>query len=183
MADGVHNRTVLRVRPPGGPERNATRIRTRLVAIKEAQGTMVQSRFFARACTCYASSEDVFQESVEAARHALKHLGPGQTERAYEDVMCNFLYDRHRPTRRQVPYFQVVDDHVVPIGIVDLEVDHCVILELKANVAAITQEHMGQLARYMRAAASRNTTDLAITGAVLLFARDGSLKVARAEGL
>lgn len=107
---------------------------------------------------------------------ALQHRPPFAQE-----VICNRLYDARVPVRRQANVCQVVDGHVVQTGIVDLEVDHSVVLELKANHASISGEHKAQLRRYLRSLAADAHSDRRMLGAVLLFAKDGTLRVWRAE--
>ena len=118
---------------------------------------------------------------IDAARQALEALGPAHSEKSYEEVICNWLYDARVPVRRQAGVCQVVAGHVVQTGIVDLEVDHCVILELKANHASITGEHQAQLRRYLRSLSADAGTDRRMLGAVLLFAKDGTLRVWRED--
>jgi len=98
-----------------------------------------------------------------------------------QEVICNKLYDARVPVRRQANVCQLVDGHVVQTGIVDLEVDHSVVLELKANHASISGEHQAQLRRYLRSLAADAHSDRRMLGAVLLFAKDGTLRVWRAE--
>ena len=105
-----------------------------------------------------------------------------QHTRAFsQEVICNKLYDARVPVRRQANVCQVVGGHVVQTGIVDLEVDHSVVLELKANHASISSEHQAQLRRYLRSLAADAHSDRRMLGAVLLFAKDGTLRVWRAE--
>lgn len=142
---------------------------------------VMQSRFFPLSCSCYVTPEVLYNELLEGARHAMEQLGPAQTERAYEDVLCNYLYDRRRPLRRQASYFNVIDGHVVPIGIVDVEIDHTLIVEIKANLNTITAEHRAQLQRYMRCAKKRSGTDAPWVGVVLLFAKDGNIQYVKMD--
>ena len=139
------------------------------------------SKFFPSSCNCHVKQKELFDECVEAAKFALNQLGPGQTERAYEDVICNYLYDHRRPVRRQAQYFNVVDGHTIPIGVVDVEVDHSIILELKVNHAAIKHEHKVQLQRYLRSMNEKKTSDECFIGAIFLFANDGSLQMCQSH--
>ena len=77
------------------------------------------------------------------------------------------------PVRRQANVCQLVDGHVVQTGIV--------VLELKANHASISGEHQAQLRRYLRSLAADAHSDRRMLGAVVLFAKDGTLRVWRAE--
>lgn len=141
----------------------------------------LQSRFFAHPCRCHNNSESLLALCIEAAEQALLALGPAHSEKSYEEVLCNKLYDARIPVRRQVTMCQTIDKHVVFTGIADLEVDHRVILELKANHSCITAEHRAQLLRYMRAVAHVQRTDDPMLGAILLFTKDGTLETWRAD--
>lgn len=135
----------------------------------------MQSKFFQSRCTCKISREVMVDECIKSAKLALEALGHGHTERAYEDVMVNYFYKQRIPYMRQTQYYQKVDGQIIPVGVADIEVDHSVILELKANVKEITDDHRTQLLRYLRAANARQPHEY--RGAVILFAKDGKLRV------
>lgn len=111
-----------------------------------------------------------------AARHAHEALGPGQQEKAYEDAMCNFLYDEGIPVKRQVNVHQIIDGHIVPTGIVDMEVCKKIIIELKANYTAISNDHKVQVLRYQRSTQAHTTDAGKMICVIFLFAKDGALK-------
>ena len=136
----------------------------------------LQSRFFAHPCRCHNDAESLLALCFEASQQALCALGPAHSEKSYEEVLCHKLYDARIPVRRQVTMSQVVDKHVVCTGVADLEVDHRVILELKANHASISVEHRAQLRRYLRAARASLKTDDVMLGAIILFTKDGVLE-------
>tara|TARA_X000000368_G_C22813294_1_gene615633 strand:+ start:203 stop:679 length:477 start_codon:yes stop_codon:yes gene_type:complete len=136
----------------------------------------LQSRFFAHPCRCKNDARSLLALCIEASGQALEALGPAHSEKSYEEVLCNKLYDARIPVRRQVTMSQVVDQHVVFTGVADLEVDHRVILELKANHASISAEHRAQLRRYLRAASASLKTDDVMLGAIILFTKDGTLE-------
>jgi GxxExxY protein len=138
-----------------------------------SQGT--RSRFFARPCSCRLDAESIFATCQRFAVDALETLGPAHSEKTYEDVLCNKLYAARIPVRRQASVCQTVDNHVVCTGIVDLEVDHCLILELKAGHSSITPEHRAQLQRYMRSMHASPRTDANLIGAIFLFSKHGVL--------
>lgn len=112
---------------------------------------------------------------MNAGIAAMKTLGPSHTERAYEDCIVNYFYKRRIPYVRQKQFYQTYENEIIQIGIADLEVDHKVILELKANLKEINDDHKAQLRRYLRAA---NKADgLQRTGLVMLFSKSGSLYI------
>ena len=111
---------------------------------------------------------------MEAAKMALKTLGPSHTERAYEDCMVNYFYKKRVPYLRQKPFYEHFEDQVIPVGVCDIEVDHSIVLELKANVKEISEDHKNQLRRYLRAA---NHGKKPYVGAVILFSKEGQLHI------
>ena len=145
---------------------------------RESLGAHMRSRFFPPACHCEYTADALWQACIEAGRHALDTLGHAQSERAYEDCMANYLYNKRIPLRRQRAFYQVVDGDTIPVGIADLEVDHSIIIELKAGHARITADHRDQLARYLRAA-REGTRTRGFIGGVFLFSKDGTLQIWR----
>ena len=139
---------------------------------------MARSRFFPKVCKCLHTSEAVWKMCMDAASVASKELGAGHTERTYESVMADWLYKQRIPTLRQAKYFHKIDTTVHETGIVDLEVDQKVILELKAGVASITEEHKVQVQRYLRSARLKYTKEILIAG-VILFDKAGGVKMWR----
>lgn len=134
----------------------------------------MKSRFFTTPCTCQYSHHQIIDECVRAAKFAFQAMGHAHTERAYEECMVNYFYKQRIPYLRQKPFYQKVDGQIIHVGVADIEVNHSVILELKANVKEITDDHRAQLMRYMRAANTHTQTHM---GAVILFAKDGKLRV------
>ena len=92
------------------------------------------------------------QECLQAAKHAAGALGRAHSERAYEDCMVNYFYRKRMPYLRQRNFYQNVQGEIIHVGVADLEVDHRIVLELKANVKDISDDHKAQLMRYLRAA-------------------------------
>ena len=148
------------------------------VAVASIQNSK-QSKFFVNLCHCQRSSEEMMKRCVDAARVAMTALGPAHTERAYEDCMVNYFYKQRIPCLRQRQFFHVVDGQVIPVGVADLEVNHSIVLELKANLKEITDDHKAQLCRYLRAA--NVNPNAQISGAVILFAKNGSVKIWQTE--
>ena len=123
----------------------------------------------------------VFKQCVRAARKALKQLGPGHTEKAYEDAMKFELYAKGIPFVSQLRYNRSVAQNSVCEGIVDIEVAKCVILELKINGTKIEEKHKRQASRYLQSACERYKTH-EILCAVMLFDDSGALQVWRKSG-
>jgi len=139
-----------------------------------------RSRFFPTHCQCGTALETTYQKCIEIAGDVADKLGPGHSEAVYEAALMNGLYDARIPCRRQVPYLQRVNGYVLNIGTVDLEVDHDIILELKAGHTTIKDEFKTQLQRYVRCKRADATHDGPIIAAVFLFHRDGSLQLWKA---
>lgn len=80
-------------------------------------------------------------------------LGGGHSESTYEHALLRLLYNENIPALRQVQWLcRTKNGDVLPAGIVDLEIAHEMIVELKIG-SKIRQEHIQQLNRYLRAAA------------------------------
>ena len=121
--------------------------------------------------------EGLFRECLEIARTVVDILGPSHSEATYEQAMLNALYDRRIACRRQVQYSQRVNKHSVNTGILDLEVDHCLLLELKAGHEQIREEHKAQLMRYLRCKRENigDGHDTDLIAAVILFSKSGEV--------
>jgi GxxExxY protein len=134
------------------------------------------SRFFQKSCICHCTPEDISNVVIEAAEHALSELGTGHSETTYEHIILNYLYDKRIPTRRQVKFFVKISQDVVQAGILDLEIDRSVLIELKAGLSDITLEHRTQLRRYMRCA-EKNYSNRPLIGMLVLFSKCGEIKI------
>ncbi|MCX7422637.1 MAG: GxxExxY protein [Planctomycetia bacterium] len=77
--------------------------------------------------------EWVAKQLVDAAYKVHKALGPGLLESVYESCLCHELTKRGIPFRRQLELPVVYDGIRLDAGLrLDLLVDECVIVELKA---------------------------------------------------
>lgn len=123
----------------------------------------------------------VFKQCVRAARKALKQLGPGHSEKAYEHAIKFELYSKGIPLISQLRYNKVVAQNSVCEGIVDLEVAKCVILELKVGGTKIEQKAMRQASRYLQSACERYKTKN-ILCAVILYDDYGGIQIWRHSG-
>ena len=111
----------------------------------------MRSRFSPRSCTCAVSIKSVYKMIIESAINAMKHSGPGQTERNYEEVMHQYLgqHNIFVDTQRKIFHPRVNDQSEPTLcGIVDLFLNGPIIVELKANQKTITQQHVSQVMRY-----------------------------------
>ena len=124
------------------------------------------------------TSDEISDICIEAAHYAQNSVGPGHSEVTYETIILNFLYDRRVPVRRQVRFYEIVANDTIQTGILDLEVDRSVLLELKSNLTDITEDHITQLERYMRSA-QKNYQNRPIIGMVLLFSKKRGLLIFR----
>ena len=117
-----------------------------------------------------------WKRCLEIAGKVGEALGPNHSEATYENAMVNALYDSRIPYKRQVQYTQTVNGHIIQTGILDIEVDHYVLLELKANHEKIKDEHKAQLMRYLRCKRenmSKDKQDQTIIAGVINFSKSG----------
>lgn len=128
-----------------------------------------------------SSRMHVFKQCMRAAKKALRQLGPGHSEKAYEHAIKFELYSKGIPLISQLRYNKIVAQNSVCEGIVDLEVAKCVILELKVGGTKIEQKAMRQANRYLLSACERYKTN-DIMCAVMLFDDSGKLQVWRKHG-
>lgn len=78
-------------------------------------------------------TEWIAKQLVDAAYKVHKALGPGLLESVYESCLCHELTKRRIPFRRQLDQPVVYDGIRLDAGLrLDLLVDECVIVELKA---------------------------------------------------
>jgi GxxExxY protein len=89
-------------------------------------------------------------EVIGAAIEVHTHLGPGFLESVYEEALCVELTDRAIPFQRQVRLGVPYKGRVVGEARLDLLVDTCLLIELKA-VEAIAPIHRAQVISYLRA--------------------------------
>lgn len=79
------------------------------------------------------STEWIATQLVDAAYKVHKALGPGLLESVYEACLCHELTKRGIPFRRQLELPVVYDGIRLDAGLrLDLVVDDCVVVELKA---------------------------------------------------
>ena len=143
-------------------------------ATRAKQNNMKRSRFFPAVCSCTKTADQIFQACLGIASTAAQKLGRGHSEKTFENFMIDKLYEARIPALRQQTYFSHIDGKTYPVGIVDIEVDQSVILELKANHHTITEDFKTQARRYLRSAREKYPQNELIA-AVLLFTKSGEV--------
>jgi GxxExxY protein len=89
-------------------------------------------------------------EVIGAAIEVHRHLGPGFLESVYEEALAKELGARDVPFRRQVPFGVSYKGDLVGEARLDLLVDSCLVVEVKA-VEALAAIHKAQVISYLRA--------------------------------
>lgn len=97
---------------------------------------------------------------VDAALEVHRNLGPGFLESVYEEALAVELHLRKVPFERQVPIGVNYKGFTVGESRLDLLVDKCLVVELKA-VEYIAPVHVAQALSYLKA--SQLTLALLIT--------------------
>ena len=90
------------------------------------------------------------QEIIGAAMEVHNWLGPGFIESIYQNSLMRELASRGLYAQTEVPVDIVFKEVIVGRHRLDMLVDRCVIVELKA-VAAIADIHKAQLLSYLKA--------------------------------
>ena len=87
---------------------------------------------------------------IGAAIEVHRHPGPGLLESAYEECLCEELFLRKLPFKRQIALPVAYKSKKLDIGYrIDLLVNHEVVVELK-TVESILPIHEAQILTYMR---------------------------------
>lgn len=138
-------------------------------------GEMLRSRFFPITCSCLKSADQLYEICRDISIYALERLGQGHSEKVYENFLIQELYKRRIPCLRQVKYYSEIDGNVYETGIVDIEVDQKLILELKAGAPCISSEHKTQAKRYLKSAREKFPDDV-LLACVILWSKTGDVK-------
>jgi len=94
-------------------------------------------------------TEQIARSVVDAALAVHRALGPGLLESTYEACLAHELESRGHSLARQISLPVTYREVRLEIGYrIDLIVDDCVIIEIKA-VEAITPVHKAQLLTYL----------------------------------
>ncbi|TWT37822.1 hypothetical protein KOR34_27860 [Posidoniimonas corsicana] len=102
-----------------------------------------------------AETELVAKQVVDAVFRVHSTLGPGLLESVYETCLCHELSKRSVSFRQQAILPIEYDSVTIDSGLrLDLEVEECLIVELKA-VEVIAPIHSAQLLTYLKLAGKR----------------------------
>ena len=98
-----------------------------------------------------------------SCNNIIQQYKSGSTEAFYQRMLQIDLYHKGIPCLAEVDVFCLSGSVPVFVGRLDLEVDHSILLELKV-APAITQKHIQQLMKYVRARSltGMNVTDAAV---------------------
>ena len=94
--------------------------------------------------------ERVAKETIGAALHVHRVLGPGFLERVYQQALCIELQLRGIAFERERPVIVYYRGVAIPGQRIDLIVEACLVLELKAASKFATDSHDGQVISYLR---------------------------------
>ena len=89
------------------------------------------------------------KETIGAAIEVHRTLGPGFLERIYQEALCIELESRGVRFERERPIIVYYRGHPIPGQRIDLIVDSCLVVELKAASRFETGHH-GQVLSYLR---------------------------------
>jgi GxxExxY protein len=95
-------------------------------------------------------ANEAAQRVVEAAVEVHRHLGAGYVESVYENALAVELGLRGVPFERQVAFRVEYKGREVGEGRMDLLVERCLVVELKA-VEGLTDVHLAQALSYLKA--------------------------------
>lgn len=93
---------------------------------------------------------DVMSLLYAACQSIMKEHSTGHTECFYEKMISQYLYERSIPFITQVDCFVQTPCAQVLVGRIDMEVDHCTLVELKVGTR-IRRADVQQLMKYVRA--------------------------------
>ena len=91
---------------------------------------------------------------VDAVWEVYRSLGPGHLESVYENALVIELDERGIPYQRQVGFQLTYKNQIVGAGRLDLLVDDCLVVELKA-VEQMNDLYLAQTLSYLRATGHR----------------------------
>ena len=101
------------------------------------------------------ATEDVAAHIVDAGLRVHEALGPGLLESAYEHCLAHELTQRGKAVQRQVPMPIFYNGTQLDAGYrIDLLVENCVVVEIKA-LDAILPIHHAQILTYLRLSGCR----------------------------
>ncbi len=110
---------------------------------------------------------------IGAAIEVHRCLGPGLLESMYEEALCIELAERHIPFAQQVEVAALYKGRLIGAGRLDLLIDECLIVELKA-VDTLAPIHTAQALAYLRMTGQRLALLINFNVPIL---RDGTKRV------
>lgn len=112
--------------------------------------------------------DELSSKAIGAAIEVHRQLGPGFLESAYEQALRIELSKRNLRFESQKPVQLCYAGHVIGSHIMDVVVENCLVLELKA-ISSLEDIHFAQLRSYLRASGIKvgllinfNTTTLTV---------------------
>ena len=120
-----------------------------------------------------ARVEEVANKVIGAAIEVHRNLGPGFLETVYEEAVCVELSLRNISFARQITFSVDYKGHPVGMSKLDLLVDQCLPVELKA-VEGLAPVHIAQALSYLKATKHRLALLINFNVAVL---KDGIKRV------
>ena len=120
-----------------------------------------------------AKVEDVANKVIGAAIEVHRNLGPGFLETVYEEAVCVELSLRNIAFARQIAFSVDYKGHPVGMSRLDLLVDQCLPVELKA-VEGLAPVHIAQALSYLKVTKHRLALLINFNVAVL---KDGIKRV------
>ena len=99
--------------------------------------------------------ERVAKETIGAALHVHRVLGPGFLERIYQQALCIELQLQGIAFERERPVIVFYRDVAIPGQRIDLIVEECLVVELKAAPRFATTSYDSQVISYLRTTGHR----------------------------
>ena len=99
--------------------------------------------------------ERVAKETIGAALHVHRVLGPGFLERVYQQALCIELQVREMAFERERPVIVLYRDIAIPGQRIDLIVESCLVVELKAAPRSATAFYDNQVISYLKTTGHR----------------------------
>jgi GxxExxY protein len=97
-----------------------------------------------------AHVECVAKDTIGAALHVHRVLGPGFLERVYQQALCIELQVRGIAFERERPVIVSYRGVAIPGQRIDLIIEACLVVELKAAPRFATASYDGQVISYLR---------------------------------
>lgn len=122
---------------------------TKGIATKGTKSTKTKSTKIMKCAVVPLETERVGFAVIGAAIEVHRHLGAGFLERIYHEALCVELTERKLPFEREKSVTVLYKSVKIPGQRIDLIVEGCVIVELKA-VANLHEIHEAKLISYLK---------------------------------